>query len=64
MIDNEAAARGWLRGRPECDDAAFARLERLASLLAEENRRQNLVSAASLTEVWRRHIADSAQLLA
>ena len=30
----------------------------------EENTRQNLVSAASLAEVWRRHIADSAQLLA
>src|SRR5262249_39140220 len=39
------------------------RLERLVALLAEENRCQNLVSAASLDEVWRRHIADSAQLL-
>jgi 16S rRNA (guanine527-N7)-methyltransferase len=63
MIAGEAAARAWLRALPECDDAAMARLERLVSLLAEENRRQNLVSAASLEAVWRRHIADSAQLL-
>jgi 16S rRNA (guanine527-N7)-methyltransferase len=41
----------------------MARLDRLVALLADENERQNLVSAASLTEVWRRHIADSAQLL-
>jgi 16S rRNA (guanine527-N7)-methyltransferase len=39
------------------------RLERLAALLAEENRVQNLVSAASLDAVWQRHIVDSAQLL-
>ena len=63
MILDEEGARAWLRQLPECDAAAMARLERLAELLAEENERQNLVSAASLGEVWRRHIADSAQLL-
>lgn len=63
MISNEAEAKAWLRTLPECDDAAMARLERLAALLAEENTRQNLVSAASLDSVWQRHIADSAQLL-
>ncbi len=42
----------------------MARLEVFAALLAEENVRQNLVSASSLTSVWQRHIADSAQLLA
>lgn len=63
MIADEAAARAWLRRLPECDEAAMARLERLVAMLAEENARQNLVSAASLGEVWRRHIADSAQLL-
>ncbi|HZU62393.1 MAG TPA: 16S rRNA (guanine(527)-N(7))-methyltransferase RsmG [Novosphingobium sp.] len=46
------------------DSAGLARLERFIALLAEENQRQNLVSAASLADVWRRHIADSAQLLA
>ena len=63
MITDEAAARDWLRSLPECDEPAMARLEDLVSLLTEENARQNLVSAASLDEVWRRHIADSAQLL-
>jgi len=32
-------------------------------MLCEENAHQNLVSAGSLSEVWRRHIVDSAQLL-
>lgn len=64
MIASEAEARAWLHTLPDCDDDAMARLERLASLLAEENGRQNLVSAASLEAVWQRHIADSAQLLA
>ncbi len=63
MIADEGEARAWLRQLPECDDAAMVRLERLADLLADENQRQNLVSAASLEEVWRRHIADSAQLV-
>ena len=63
MIDSEEAARAWLQQLPECDDAAMERLEQLVALLVEENERQNLVSAASLSEVWRRHIVDSAQLL-
>ena len=63
MIADEAEARAWLRRLPECDEAAMVRLEKLVELLADENQRQNLVSATSLDEVWRRHIADSAQLL-
>lgn len=63
MIVDEAQARAWLEGLPECDALAMERLERLVTLLREENERQNLVSRGSLEEVWRRHIADSAQLL-
>lgn len=63
MIGSEDEARDWLRSLPECDAAAFERLELLAALLAEENARQNLVSASSLSEIWLRHIADSAQLI-
>lgn len=63
MIADEAQARAWLTSLPQADAAAMDRLERLVALLTEENRRQNLVSAASLGEVWRRHIVDSAQLL-
>lgn len=63
MIASEDEARNWLRSLPECDAAAMARLETLVAMLAEENLRQNLVSAASLDQVWLRHIVDSAQLL-
>lgn len=64
MIGTEEEAREWMRtALPEVDAVAFERLEWLAALLAEENAHQNLVSAASLHEVWRRHIVDSAQLL-
>ncbi|MEP7222242.1 MAG: 16S rRNA (guanine(527)-N(7))-methyltransferase RsmG [Novosphingobium sp.] len=64
MITDEEAARAWVAALPGVDASAIARLEKLAALLAEENQLQNLVSASSLGEVWRRHIADSAQLLA
>ena len=63
MIADEVAARDWLRTLPEYDATAMERLDLLVALLREENARQNLVSAASLAEVWTRHIADSAQLL-
>lgn len=63
MIAGEEEARRWLTSLPECDDVARERIERFIALLREENTRQNLVSKASLEEVWLRHIADSAQLL-
>lgn len=63
MLSNESEARAWLETLPEWDAAARERLEALTRLLREENTRQNLVSAASLEQVWLRHIADSAQLL-
>ena len=61
MITTEAEARHFCAERT--DTAGLARLERFAALLAEENRRQNLVSANSLAAVWQRHFADSLQLL-
>jgi 16S rRNA (guanine527-N7)-methyltransferase len=39
------------------------RLEHFVSLLTAANTVQNLVSSASLAEVWSRHILDSAQLV-
>jgi 16S rRNA (guanine527-N7)-methyltransferase len=39
------------------------RLERLAAMVVEENARQNLMSKPSERAIWRRHLADSAQLL-
>lgn len=63
MIANEVEARQWVEALPGTDVLAMERLDRLAAMLAEENLCQNLVSAASIAEVWQRHIADSAQLL-
>ncbi len=61
MIGSEEAARTWCQERygAEC----LRRLDRFADMLAEENERQNLVSKASLAQVWQRHILDSLQLL-
>lgn len=47
----------------ELDDAAMARLSDYVALLEKWNARINLVSQASLADVWRRHILDSTQLL-
>ena len=63
-MSEAVAAQAWLREHLGADDRAIERLSRLCTLLAEENARQNLVSAASLAQVWQRHILDSAQLLA
>ena len=45
------------------DAAGMARLVAFAALLTETNAHTNLVSAASLAELWRRHMLDSAQLV-
>jgi 16S rRNA (guanine527-N7)-methyltransferase len=41
----------------------LARLTAYVELLADWNARQNLVSASSLADIWRRHVWDSAQLI-
>jgi 16S rRNA (guanine527-N7)-methyltransferase len=56
-IDARALVAQW------GDDVALDRLDRLAEMLRAENEQQNLVSSATLCEIWHRHIADSAQLL-
>ena len=61
MIADEAEARDFVEKR--ADAPAIQRLERLAAMLVAENQRQNLVAAASLSSIWQRHFADSAQLL-
>ena len=61
MIANEEEARAFCAAL--VDEAAMERLERFIVLLAQENERQNLISSASLSQVWQRHIADSLQLL-
>jgi len=61
MIGSEDEARQYCAERT--DSLGLQRLERFGALLAAENQRQNLVSAASLASVWQRHFADSLQLL-
>ena len=39
-------------------------LRRFATLLVDENQRQNLVAKSTLDDLWRRHIDDAAQLVA
>ena len=63
ILAGEVEARAWLEKLPEWDGLAHERLECLVTMLGAENQRQNLVSAASLAQVWLRHVADSAQLL-
>ena len=41
----------------------FEKLEAYVGLLREEARRQNLISASTLDQIWERHILDSAQLV-
>jgi len=61
MINDEDEARAYCSAR--MDEQSFLKLERLAELLCAENERQNLVARATLAEVWRRHVADSIQLV-
>ena len=58
MIETLAAAAG----RPVSRET-YERLELYAARLRTESARQNLVSAASLHQLWNRHILDSAQLV-
>ncbi len=64
ILSDELAAKAWFETLPEWTSQAEHRLTALATLLAAENERQNLVSASSLESLWVRHYADSAQLLA
>jgi 16S rRNA (guanine527-N7)-methyltransferase len=61
VIEDEESARSYVAEL--CDADAVARLDRLADALKAENEQQNLVSRGTIDSLWRRHIADSAQLL-
>jgi 16S rRNA (guanine527-N7)-methyltransferase len=60
---DEATARRRLVEEFDVPRGTMDRLDRLVALVREGNRRQNLVSAATLDSIWARHILDSAQLL-
>ena len=61
ILASEEDARDFCAGLT--DPAGMARLDRLATMVVEENARQNLMSKPSESGVWLRHLADSAQLL-
>src|SRR3546814_11420500 len=55
IIDDEAAARDWLRAAFDPTPAGWARLERYAAMLVAENAQQNLVAASTIPTLWTRH---------
>lgn len=59
----EEEARAWVQSRFDVPRETMARLDDFARFLGDESARQNLVSSATLPQLWSRHIADSAQLL-
>ncbi|TCD06697.1 16S rRNA (guanine(527)-N(7))-methyltransferase RsmG [Erythrobacteraceae bacterium CFH 75059] len=61
MITSEEAARAFVLSIGGED--GFKRIEAFVEALVAANETQNLVSRHSLDQVWRRHVADSAQLL-
>lgn len=63
MITSEAGARDWIAALPEASTEKLEKLELFASLLIEENLKQNLIAQATIPDVWQRHLADSAQLI-
>ena len=64
ILASEDEARGWIAKAFAPSAAQWARLERFAAMLVDENDRQNLIAASTIPILWVRHIADSAQLLA
>ena len=59
----ETEARAWVERSFDVPRGTMDRLDAFAALLREENERQNLVAKSSVSQLWSRHIADSAQLL-
>ncbi|MDZ3832018.1 MAG: 16S rRNA (guanine(527)-N(7))-methyltransferase RsmG [Sphingopyxis sp.] len=63
ILDNEDAARAWLRAVFDPIPTQWQQLERFAAMLVAENEHQNLIASSTVSALWVRHIADSAQLL-
>lgn len=61
ILSSDGAARDWVRERFGVSRETM--LADFAEMVRAEASNQNLVSAATLDQLWLRHIADSAQLL-
>lgn len=59
MIEDDAKA--WTRR--EFGDEACSQLDRLVTMVAAENDRQNLIAPSTVASLWSRHIVDSLQLV-
>lgn len=59
----EDEAQDWLGEQFDVSRETYVRLKSFAAAVTEENRRQNLISASTISQIWSRHIVDSAQLL-
>lgn len=59
----EGEARDWLSATFDVSRETQERLEAFIAFLRAEAQQQNLISAATLDQIWARHIVDSAQLL-
>lgn len=60
----ESEARDWVHQRFMVSRETVDRLDRFAAMVLSANAHQNLISKASEGQMWSRHMADSAQLLA
>ena len=61
MTDDEA--QSWFAETFDVSRETLERLEAFIAFLRTEAKLQNLISAATLDQIWARHIVDSAQLL-
>ena len=59
----EDEAQSWLAETFDVSRETLERLEAFIAFLSAEAQLQNLISAATLDQIWARHIVDSAQLL-
>jgi 16S rRNA (guanine527-N7)-methyltransferase len=57
----EQDAHAWIAQR--FDDTVHGKLRTFVELIVEENKRQNLISPATIPHVWTRHVVDSLQLI-
>ena len=64
ILSNEDEARAWIGEAFAPTPEQWGRLERFAAMLVDANAQQNLIAASTIPQLWVRHIADSAQLLA
>ena len=59
----EDEARAWLASHFDVSRETWDQLERFTAFLVAESGKQNLISSATIDNIWARHIVDSAQLL-